>query len=359
MRRRRGFTLVEMLVVITIIGVLMALIVPAVWGAVRRARKAQAEAQVNTIAAALASYQSTGRAAPPSRLILHETGFFGTPPDGPDGYYAGMDSGHAPIGGRPGVGPDPTTQEYRDLVARSVAASRTHFPKVNVSPKAFREDVDVPLAPAPQGYYDFNGNGRMDLQPIYLEGHECLAFFLCGVADWERVDDGTWALRGVGGFDANGRNPFRAVPATGADASRVDPYYDVTSEEAVADDDRDGMPGLLDPLGSSSDARYVVYFSASGGTGYDPRDVDLEGEPSAPFTLPSVGDITSPGPNPWCTSDQAGARAPRWLRGQTYQLFSPGLDRKYGPGGTVQAEGESWTYPGDDRTAEEDNVALR
>ncbi|CAN5783240.1 hypothetical protein BH09VER1_BH09VER1_17990 [soil metagenome] len=56
MKSSRGFTLIELLIVIAIIGILMALLFPAVQGAIDSARRAQAKNDVTQIATAINAY---------------------------------------------------------------------------------------------------------------------------------------------------------------------------------------------------------------------------------------------------------------------------------------------------------------
>jgi prepilin-type N-terminal cleavage/methylation domain-containing protein/prepilin-type processing-associated H-X9-DG protein len=64
--RRTGFTLVELLVVIAIIGVLVALLLPAVQAAREAARRMNCQSNLKNFATGVANYESGRKALPPS-----------------------------------------------------------------------------------------------------------------------------------------------------------------------------------------------------------------------------------------------------------------------------------------------------
>ena len=66
-QRRSGFTLVEILVVIAIIGILIALLLPAIQSAREASRRTQCQSNLKQLGVAIANYESTMKRWPPGK----------------------------------------------------------------------------------------------------------------------------------------------------------------------------------------------------------------------------------------------------------------------------------------------------
>lgn len=375
--RRPGFTLVELLVVITILGVLVALLVPAIWSAVRTANDARVSGEINTLASALEQFKLKYNDYPPSRIILVESGGYNTS-NPPSPFYQGMNyapnATYQPIGGSalPQVIFGNPDLNYNQLAERSIRTLRKFWPRVALS-----NGANSPIQGFPDVWYDFNGNGQLDDLPILLQGHECLVFFLGGISNHDRdPDTGMYTLNGVLGFGNLPQNPFRRDTV-----NRTEPMHEFRADRLV-DDDFDGIPGYVDPLGTGDQGRYYAYFSAYGSGGYDPNDVNLDSsitEQNAPAaqndTRPFRVAYAYPGapepnftrsqlPNPYTTGlpvPTAGSAA-AFVSPQSFQIISAGRDRAYGVGGPYDGSASQTRLPGDpfipegDRLRDRDNI---
>src|SRR5436305_15150221 len=71
--RKNAFTLVELLVVIAIIGILVALLLPAIQAASEAARRTQCKSNIKNIALALQNYHDARKSFPPGVVQAHPT----------------------------------------------------------------------------------------------------------------------------------------------------------------------------------------------------------------------------------------------------------------------------------------------
>lgn len=320
-QQQRGFTLIELMAVIVIIGILLALLIPAINGAVKTARNGAAYIELTTISQALANFKAKYHCHPPSRIVVSESG------------------NYTKTFLRAAAG-----DEAANLSDRSVHWLRRMWPKFD------------PTAPTNnKNWFDYNGNGVNDFttpdatKGVYvLNGPECLVFFLGGVPD--RFNGDQWAVKG---FSASPANPVIPIN-TPLGTNRSSPLYDFTASRLV-DTNGNGFPELADSI----TGKPVVYFSAYEGVGYDPDDCNFVEEGNLTDGTPvtgigcrfySIRDADnpngggySPGPNPYTNGPSLrmpGTSNPEFINKLSYQLIVAGYDGSYGIGGWYAAKKE-------------------
>lgn len=370
---RSGFTLVELLTVIVIIGFLVALLMPALASARRRTFEAVTATEIHSLETALEQFRLVYDCYPPSRVVLCE-----------DGNYARFSATAYTLA----AAESPAARDVSDatLAQRSIAALRLIWPRFAPSPP--------PSGPWPFGFPDYDGDGVQGTYKV-LTGDECLVFFLGGIP---RAVGQTDASGGVlftrvtlDGLGRDPRNPF-AVSAAGSGPSRNPPLF-AFKPERLADIDGDGFPSYLDAMGGSP----YAFFRGYAGN-YDPNDCnfdagntriapkyadlcekDATGTVSPPtlrfdvaFPGQSGETAVSPPPNPYSGSQTASPVAGKTLPGDflkpgTFQILSAGQDGLFGVGGVYRSAASeplpadaANTAPATDaslRQRERDNIA--
>ena len=337
--QRGGFTLVELLVVIVVLAILMGLLLPVIAGALRTAKQAAAQSEINLMAQALANFKATYGDYPPSRVILYE-----------DGYFR--------VGTTTHVNADPNDITVGQLAQRSLIAMRKFFPKVVFSTSGQPSQITYNAGTGAGYWYDFNGNGKLD-GPYILQGDECLVFFLGGIP----LQDPATGAFGMTGFGKDPVNPFtNSVIGNGMySANRQPPAFEFNAGRLFLDPNNPanltgnpngvinpGIPGYFDNLGNSppnaasTTMNFYVYFSGYGNGVYDANDVNFLAETDGVTGAGPIGLKYTHGgtvyasayPNPYTTTSTVTASGTvTFEKAQTFQIISAGVDGQYGVGG--------------------------
>jgi len=85
MNNNKGFTLVELVVVIAILGILSAIAIPKFFGTTAKANRTAVEANLRVIESAATLYEAENGDVPESLAELKAKGFIQSEPEGPDG----------------------------------------------------------------------------------------------------------------------------------------------------------------------------------------------------------------------------------------------------------------------------------
>ena len=310
MRARPGFTLIEVVVVILILTVLAALLMPALTGAQRSARRAKAVAEITQLASALELFKSTYGIYPPSFIVLKENAEYDT---------SNADDAH------------------------SVRMLRRMWPNISINVNGSGSHT-----------WNINRDGDTD-DTISLNGGECLVFFLGGVLGAQFSPSQSHLCRGIG-FSKNPTNPFE----TSTSSSRHGPFFEfvgarlMDAEYDESAGSNEGMPEYEDVFAGGVP---LAYFSAYEGQGYLPGNFTWTGATAWDYKIGSLAPVTYVGPNPYVMNTGSTgavgsnpANAAAFWKERTYQIICAGEDGLFGGGGCYnpnEAKGVGLADPAD------------
>ncbi len=350
---RRGFTLIEVLMVVVVLAILVGLLLPAINAALRTARNTAVSAEISQLA-------RRWRASAPSTAIIPPAAFC----------WPRTDSSRRASSTH--VNGNKHDITLGQLAQRSLIALRKFFPRVIFSTTAQPAQISATF------WYDFNGNGVNDSPAATAttssRATSAWCFSWAGFR-WPTIRP-TATTFGLTGFGKDPTNPFTNSIVGNAmyNANRQAPLFEFNAGRLFLDPNNlsntnngtpgvsPGIPGYYDSLGNSPPdsgsitLNFYVYFSGYGSGVYDPFDVDFAGnstgtgltETDVGFesgNVPPVKPIglqfqygttlfTSPAPNPYtATTTVTTTGSVTFQNAQSFQIFSSGIDGLYGVGG--------------------------
>ncbi len=223
--QRRGFTLIEIMVVIVILAILIGLLLPALSSARTRVRQSQVRAEISQLENAIGNFKNRFGIEPPSRIVLWED---------PNAWSTAAT----------------TSNPLKQDAIETLAIMRSLWPS-----------FDNTIA------HDFDGDGTTTGGPFILLTGECMCFFLGGLPNGS-VANGV-KLFSPSGFSKNPANPF----ASGG--TREGPFFEFKNDR-FTDVNSNGFPEYKDPFPGQT-APYL-YFSSYDGTGYREPMVNVTSE---------------------------------------------------------------------------------
>lgn len=350
---RAGFTLVELLAVLVIIGILVGLITAAVMGARTAARRAKILLEIDNLSTALNAYKEK---------------FGEYPPD-----CSGLTNSNAAI----------YNVARRDFMRHMLKA----FPRL--STKVIGTNPD-PLQQfyAMRDYIRNSSNVAIDPLNGQLDPSTALVFFLGGLPTLANTGSSIQVSGSsrMAGFAADPTNPFLRSDQS---SSRIPPFFDFDPARLT---DYSGNPPDTSPrwyryvpdTGSTASAMPYIYFKAKGqgvrfravnqqasqgaydnsfaGPGYD-----VTGTWGVPQVWQSnltrdvtTGNAELVSPYVICKFTSGSLVADRWPGHDSFQIISAGIDGKYGLSNFVPPEAgnkiSSGARPASQTGTENDNL---
>lgn len=274
---RSGFTLLELLAVITIISILLALILPAISGVMRNARVAEAAAEMTRLSTGISAFKSEFGIEPWSVVILPE---------------------------------DPGSTPWN-------AESRTRIRKI--WPQYSFTSVN-----------DFNADGDTT-DELILSASECLVFFLGGV---KRPGSNA-----VLGFSKNPINPFTAQGENRTLPFEFNPDQIVDTDGDGMLEYMDTLPGQTTPLRYISSNNGQGYSKSNGSLNYYVSEDGTTALKANSFQIISPGEDGDfgfdPAPNPFDSSGGSTDSRPRYADGINVPTAQADNVASFNPSGTL------------------------
>ncbi len=293
----RGFTLIEIMVVIVIISILAAILVPVLGNITRRARETAVKVEITSLENAIADFRTRFGVDPPSHIHVYEQA-------------AQWNANPADRGTITRIWPRFLFAKNRDL------------------------DLD-----GSAGEADPDSDNEAG---IHLSGSECLVFFLGGMTAFDQAGKPYMT-----GFSRNPADPLQRPLVVGE--SRDGPFYEFETARLVDIDNYpttgsisggDRFPEYIDTL-SNQTAPYL-YLSSYGGRGYLPEDCWVYN--------PHVNNPHNP------TTGGYRQNANAFWKAKSFQIISPGsgphennlgVYKPYGTGGLYNLESAELLTPQD------------
>ncbi len=276
-RPHSGFTLVELLVVVTIIAILIALLVPAVQASRESARRAHCKNNVKQIAAAMIQHQVALERFPSGGWGPHWVGEpeRGTGPDQPGGWifnileYLEQDDLRNTGAGLSGTARNDAiaTRLQTPLPVFRCPTRRPVDGYMDLNDAYYRTATSGGLTVPAAGRSDYAANSGDASLRIYLTeiAHLLDPYVYDDGSSHDGIQDGPWiAYRGFGGFPIAAIG-FPALPiASAALGVPGDDHGDITvhADGTLTIDGERILPGLLIPeiaLGSIHTHGYKIY----------------------------------------------------------------------------------------------------